>query len=63
VIAGFESRRSVSIAAMPMQANAAVPASIAATLRSSAMRVGFCVRPYSKPACGWPRPSCTYVDV
>ena len=47
------------MAAMPeANANPARPASMAATLASSAIRVGFCVRPYSKPL--WrPSPSCT----
>ena len=40
------------IAAMPeAKANPALPASMAAMLRSSAIRVGFCVRAYSKPLC------------
>ena len=42
----------VAVAAMPeAKAKPAVPPSRSATQRSNAMRVGFCVRAYSKPLC------------
>ena len=47
------------MAAMPdANANALLPLSIAAMFCSTARRVGFCVRPYSKPLC-LPSASCT----
>ena len=52
VIAGLQQRHDGALAAMPeANANAALPPSMAARLPSSALRVGFCVRAYSKPLC------------
>ena len=60
VVAGLRAACAIApIAAMPdANANAALPPSIAARLPSSAARVGFWVRAYSKPLC-LPSSSCT----
>ena len=53
----FKSWVTVEVAAIPdANANPRFPFSSAARFRSSAMRVGFCVRAYSNPLC-FPSPS------